>query len=94
MDKEIVDDLYQIQQNIANMNKLSHIQILQILIDNKIEMNENKYGVHVNLSNCDTDTINELKKFIAINVKQHELLHNIEDKKKDVIDKYFTSQIL
>ena len=90
MDKETIDDLLQIQSHVSNMSKINHIQVLDILVKHKIEMNENKYGVHVNLSNCDTDTINDLKEFITTITKQNELLHNIEYKKKDVKDKYFT----
>jgi len=90
MEKEAIDDLIQIQSQIANMNKINHIQVLDILVKHKIEMNENKYGVHVNLSNCDTDTIIDLKEFITTTTKQNELLHNMEYKKRDVKDKYFT----
>lgn len=94
MEKEQIDDLLHIQHTISNMNKTNHIQILQILVNCKIEMNENKYGVHVNLSNCNNDTINKLKDYIKTTMKQDELLNNIEYRKKDVKDKYFTSQIL
>lgn len=94
MDKDMIDELQQIQSNISNMNKINQLRVLEILMKNKTEMNENKYGVHVNLSNCDLDTINQLKEFVTTTTKQDELLHNIEDKKKDVRDRYFTTQTL
>ena len=93
MEKDKLDELIYIQNVISNMNKLNHIHILQILVNCNIEMNENKYGVHVNLSNCDPDTISKINAYIKTTIKQDELLKNIECKKKDVKDKYFTPQL-
>ena len=89
MDKEIIDELLYLQNCITSMDKMNHLKILQILVSHNAELNENKYGVHVNLSNCDTDTIKEIKDFIVNNEKQEEMLNNIENIKQDVKDKYF-----
>ena len=54
------------------------------------ELNENKYGIHVNITNCPLDTIQEIKEFIVNNEKQEEMLNNMEHIKQDVKDKYFS----
>lgn len=89
MDKELVDELLYLQSCITSMDKMNHLKILQILVKREAELNENKYGVHVNLSNCDLDTIKEIKDFIVNTEKQEEMLNNIENIKQDVKDKYF-----
>ena len=90
MDKEMIDELLYIQNSISDMDKTNHLKILQILVRHKTELNENKYGIHVNITNCDVDTIKEIKDFIVNNEKQEEMLNNIEHIKQDVKDKYFS----
>jgi len=90
MDKEWIDELLYIQNSITTMDKTAHLKILQILVKNNTELNENKYGVHVNISNCSMDTIKEIRDFIINNEKQEEMLNSIEHIKQDVKDKYFS----
>jgi hypothetical protein len=90
MDKEWIDELLYIQNSISDMDKMNHLKILQILVRHNAELNENKYGIHVNITNCDVDTIKEIKDFIVNNEKQEELLNNMEHIKQDVKDKYFS----
>ena len=78
MDKEWIDELLYIQNSISEMDKMNHLKILQILVRHNTELNENKYGIHVNITNCDVDTIKEIKDFIVTNEKQEEMLNNIE----------------
>jgi hypothetical protein len=89
MDKEEIDELVYIQNSISNMDKINHLKILQILLKNNEELNENKYGIHVNITNCNPDTITELKNFVVNNEKQEEMLNNMENIKQSVKDKYF-----
>jgi hypothetical protein len=89
MDKEWIDELLYIQNCISEMDKNNHLKILQILVRHNTELNENKYGIHVNITNCCVDTIKEIKDFIVNNEKQEEMLNNIEHIKQDVKDKYF-----
>jgi hypothetical protein len=72
------------------MDKMNHLKILQILVQHNTELNENKYGIHVNITNCRVDTIKEIKDFIVNNEKQEEMLNSIEHIKQDVKDKYFS----
>lgn len=89
MDKELIDELLYIQNCISSMDKMNHLKILQILVKHSADLNENKYGVHVNLSNCDVDTIKVIKDYIVNTEKQEEMLNNIETIKQDVKDRYF-----
>jgi hypothetical protein len=90
MDKEWITELLYIQNIISCMDKMNHLKILQILVNHNTELNENKYGIHVNITNCDVDTIKEIKDFIVNNEKQEEMLNNMEHIKQDVMDKYFS----
>jgi hypothetical protein len=90
MDKDWVNELLYIQNSILGMDKMNHLKILQILVRHNTELNENKYGIHVNITNCSLDTIKEIKDFIVNNEKQEEMLNNIEYIKQDVKDKYFS----
>jgi hypothetical protein len=89
MDKEWIDELLYIQDSISEMDKTNHLKILQILVRHNTELNENKYGIHVNITNCDVDTIKEIKDFIVNTERQEEMLNNMEHIKQDVKDKYF-----
>jgi hypothetical protein len=90
MDKEWINELLYIQNSISCMDKMNHLKILQILVRHNTELNENKYGIHVNITNCPLDTIKEIKDFIVNNEKQEEMLNSIEHIKQDVKDKYFS----
>jgi hypothetical protein len=90
MDKEWINELSYIQNSISCMDKMNHLKILQILVSHNTELNENKYGIHVNITNCDIDTIKEIKDFIVNNEKQEEMLNSMEHIKQDVKDKYFS----
>jgi hypothetical protein len=90
MDKEWVNELLYIQNSISGMDKMNHLKILQILVRHNTELNENKYGIHVNITNCPVDTIKEIKDFIVNNEKQEEMLNSMEHIKQDVKDKYFS----
>jgi hypothetical protein len=94
MNKEVYDELIYIQNSISNMDKTNHLKILQILVNNNTELNENKYGIHVNLSNCPENAIQEIKSFIVDNENQQHMLNNIENIKQNVKDKYFNDILL
>jgi hypothetical protein len=60
-----VNLLNQICQKIEAMSKYHQVEILRILSANQgVTLNENKYGVHVNLSELPTSLIQELSKYI------------------------------
>jgi len=53
--------LNQIREQIESMTKFNQIEILRILTkNNKTTINENKYGIHINLSELDGEILNDL----------------------------------
>ena len=51
-----VSELNYIRDSIENMNKFNQIEVLRILNNHKdVTINENKYGIHINLSELKKD---------------------------------------
>ena len=90
-DTNIIDalELNQIREIIEEMNKYNQIEILRILQNNKIIINENRYGIHVNLTELNMETINCLKHYIGYVNTQEKQLHKIEQQKETFMNTYF-----
>ena len=83
-------DLNTIRESIENMSKFNQIEILRILTNHKeVIINENKYGIHINLSDLSSNIIRDL--FVYVNyVNAQEIeLNNIEKQKQDYKNNYF-----
>lgn len=83
-------ELNGIREAIENMSKFNQIEILRILTNHKeVIINENKYGIHINLSELNNNIIRDL--FVYINyVNAQEIeLNNIEKQKQDYKNNYF-----
>ena len=86
-----VSELDYIREIIEGMNKFNQIEVLRILNKYKdIILNENKYGVHINLSEVKTEVIDELNNFIQYVNAQETNLHDIEKQKENFKNIYFT----
>ena len=60
-----VSELDYIRETIENMNKFNQIEVLRIMNKhNEVTLNENKYGVHINLSELQNEIIEELNTYI------------------------------
>jgi hypothetical protein len=96
-DSELVEDtniinaleLNQIREIIEAMTKFNQIEILRILQNNSITINENRYGIHINLSELKPNVINDIKKYIGYVNTQEKQLHKIEQQKETFINTYF-----
>ena len=78
-------ELNTIKEEIDKMVKINQVEILRILTKNpKINLNENNYGVHVNLSDLPYSTIEELKNYINYVNTQEKNLINIEKQKNNM----------
>jgi len=78
-------ELNTIKEEIDKMVKINQVEILRILKKNpKINLNENNYGVHVNLSDLPYSTIEELKNYINYVNTQEKNLINIEKQKNNM----------
>ena len=83
-------DLNTIRESIENMSKFNQIEILRILTNHKeVIINENKYGIHINLSELSSNIIRDLLVYINYVNAQEIELNNIEKQKQDYKNNYF-----
>lgn len=84
-------ELNQIRSVIENMNKFNQIEILRILYKYKEEvvLNENNYGVHINLTELKNDLIHQLVMYINYVNTQETTLDKIEQQKESLQNIYF-----
>jgi hypothetical protein len=89
-----VSELNYIRETIENMNKFNQIEVLRILHRHKdVFLNENKYGIHINLSELDKEIINELNVYIKYVNTQEQTLNSIEKQKEAYRNTYFSKDI-
>lgn len=94
-DKNIVDEydfnkLNYIREEIENMSKFNQIEVLRILTKNKnVIINENKYGIHINLSELEMNILKELIVYIKYVNTQEIYLNNIEEEKEKYKNTFF-----
>ena len=80
-----------IREQIEHMSKFNQIEILRILTKSKdVTLNENKYGIHINLTELSTEILNELILYIKYVNTQELTLGNIEKQKEAYRTTYFT----
>jgi hypothetical protein len=89
-----VSELNYIRETIESMNKFNQIEVLRILSRHSdVILNENKYGIHINLSELNKDIINELNIYIKYVNTQELTLNSIEQQKEDYRNTYFAKDI-
>lgn len=93
---EVEDDSFDINKlnsmrdAIENMSKFNQIEVLRILTRHKsVHINENKYGIHINLSELKSVILNELYVYINYVNKQEIELYNTEKQKETYKNTYF-----
>jgi len=91
IDEINVVELNGIRDALENMSKFNQVEVLRILTKYKeVSLNENKYGIHINLSELKRELIEELKKYINyVNAQEIELNH-LEKQKETFKNIYFT----
>ena len=86
-----ISKLNYIRETIENMNKFNQIEVLRLLSKHKnVIFNENKYGVHINLSELPNSIIEELDIYIHYVNTQEDTLHQVEQQKETFKNIYFT----
>jgi hypothetical protein len=89
-----VSELNQIRETIESMNKFNQIEILRILNKHsEVTLNENKNGVHINLTELSNEIIDELVLYSKYVSKQEITLHQVEQQKEAFKNIYFTGKI-
>ena len=85
-------ELTAIRDNIEKMAKINQVEILRILQKNsKIILNENNYGVHINLTDLSNHHIIELKNYINyVNTQENNL--KLLETQKDNLRNFFTDK--
>ncbi len=89
-----VSELNYIRETIENMNKFNQIEVLRILNKyTEVTLNENKYGIHINLSELKKEILDELNVYIKYVTTQEMTLNKIEKQKEEYKNTYFTKDI-
>ena len=89
-----ISELNYLRETIENMNKFNQIEVLRILNKNKdVILNENKYGIHVNLSDLKKEVLDELSIYIKYVNARENTLNEAEKQKEDYRNTYFTKDI-
>ncbi len=79
-----------IREIIESMSKFNQIEILRILTRHtEIIINENKYGIHINLSDIKNEILDELLVYTNYVATQELELNNIEKQKESYKNTYF-----
>ena len=79
-----------IREQLENMSKFNQIEVLRILTKNKNTIiNENKYGIHINLSELQNSVLNELMNYITYVNTQENYLNNAEQEKEKYKNTFF-----
>lgn len=82
-------ELNQLREIIENMTKFNQTEILRILHNNQAQMSENRYGMHINMTELSPHVIAQLKAFVKYVNTQEKQLHKIEKQKESFISTYF-----
>ena len=85
-----ISELNSIRDKIESMPKFNQVEILRIFSKHKnVTLNENKYGVHINLTDLSENIIEELKIYIKYVNTQELNLNELEKQKEDFKNTFF-----
>ena len=84
------EELNTIRDKIEQMSKFNQVEILKIMKKhNSVTLNENKYGIHINLTDLNTTILEEMKAYINYVNAQETNLNELEKQKEDCKNIYF-----
>jgi hypothetical protein len=79
-----------IRETIESMPKFNQIEVLRIIyLHKKTIINENKYGIHINLTELTTNILDKLSIYIDYVKTQEVQLSQAEQQKEDYKNNYF-----
>lgn len=82
--------LSSIRDAIENMTKFNQIEVLRIIyLFKETIINENKYGIHINLTELPTQILDKLTIYIDYVKTQEIQLSQVEKQKEDYKNNYF-----
>ena len=89
-----VSELNYLSESIENMNKFNQVEVLRLLHKHKdVTLNENRYGVHINLSELRKEILDELTVYVRYVNAQETNLNVAEQQKEDYRNTYFSKDI-
>ncbi len=84
-------DLVQMRDNIEKMTKFNQIEVLRILNNHTdVIINENRYGIHINLTELKDGVLSEIGTYIQYVNAQEKALNQDEKQKEDIKNIYFS----
>jgi hypothetical protein len=84
------DKLNYIREQIEVMSKFNQIEVLRLITKHKeVTINENRYGIHINLSELDQVILDELSTYIKYVNTQETYLNNVEKEKENYKNTFF-----
>jgi len=78
-----------LRDQIECFTKFNQIEVLRILSKHDVTINENKYGIHINLSELDDSIIEELYTYVNYVMRQEITLEEVEKQKEEYKNTYF-----
>jgi hypothetical protein len=87
-----ISELEYVRQIIENMDTFNQVEILKIINGkNPHCINENKYGIHINMTELNNEILEELNAYIKyVNIQENEIEH-FEKQKEDYKSTFFSS---
>jgi len=90
-----VSELNYLRESIENMNKFNQLGVLRIMYKFKdVTLNENKYGIHINLSELKKEVLDELSIYVKYVNTQESNLNSIEQQKEEYRNIFFNKDII
>ena len=83
------DELKELCQKLEEMSKINQVEALRIFHKHNKEMiNENKYGIHINVTDVENHVLKEIEEFIEYVSNQEKNLNDMEELQQDIQTKY------
>ena len=87
-------DLNLLCSNIESMNKFNQVAILKILkAEDNVVLNENQYGIHINLTELNTEVLKKIHSYVQYVNTQQQNLEHAEKQKELFKNTYFDKEI-
>lgn len=82
--------LNSIREQIESMSKFNQIEILRLLTKHKdVMINENKYGIHINLSELENSVLMDIINYIKYVNTQETYFNTVEQEKEKYKNTFF-----
>ena len=84
-----MEELTALRDNIENLEKHQHLQIVKIIQKNNIDFTENRNGIFLNMKDLNKQTIKEITQYLKYIEIQQKQLDTDENIKKTYANNFF-----